>query len=268
MSFIESFDFYRGAGSFPLQRHIDCEIIYVTDGSIEISYGKEKLTLSKNQLCLIPSGVLHRSYTPDERYSRYVMFVNTWKFSSGYSSLRLQNLISGIGVYHPVTAEGGEEIQRIFEQIKTEYRSNAVFSDDIIYSLVIRLLVHIARSYPELECLGVNEAQGLVMNIRSYIQQNCSSRLKMSKVAEHFYISNCYLSHIFKEQTDMSPKEFLISCRISKAGYLLTGTDQSISDISEECGFSSPSDMTVRFKKECGMTPKEYRESKRRMKAQ
>ena len=64
----------------------------------------------------------------------------------------------------------------------------------------------------------------------------------------------------------MSPKEFLISCRISKAGYMLTGTDHSISDISEECGFPSPSDMTVRFKKECGMTPKEYRESKRRMK--
>ena len=266
MSFIESFDFYRGAGSFPLQRHIDCEIIYVTDGSIEISYGKEKLTLSKNQLCLIPSGVLHRSFASDERYSRYVMFVNTWKFSSAYSSVRLQDLISGIGVYRPVTADCGEDIHEIFEQIKNEYQSNSTLSDDMIYSLVIGLLVRIVVNNPELESLGVNEAQSLVMNIRSYIQQNCSSQLKMSKVAERFYISNCYLSHIFKEQTDMSPKEFLISCRISKAGYMLTGTDHCISDISEECGFPSPSDMTVRFKKECGMTPKEYRESKRRMK--
>ena len=265
MSLIENFGFYRGAGSFQLQRHIDCEIIYVTEGSINISYGDETLALRKDQLCLIPSGVLHRSFTYDENYSRYVMFINTWKFSCAYNSARLQNLISGVGVYSPVTAQGGEEIKRIFERIKTEYESEGLMSDDAIYSLVIGLLVHIAQSNPKLESFCVTEAQRLVMNIRTYIQQNCSSQLKMTHVAEHFYISSCYLSHIFKEQTDMSPKEFLISCRISKAGYLLINTEQSISDISEECGFVSPGDMTVRFKKELGMTPKEYRKNKRRV---
>ncbi len=264
MSFIESFDFYRGAGSFPLQRHIDCEIIYVTDGSIDISHGDKTFTLNKNQLCLIPAGVFHSSHSEDSRYSRFVMFINTWKFSSAYTSARLQNLISGIGIGYPVTAEGGEEVLKVFERLKAEYKISGRLSDDIVYSLVIGLLVHIAQSNPELGCVCVTETQSLVMKIRSFIQQNCSSQLKMSEVAEQFYISTCYLSHIFKEQTDMSPKAFLICCRVSKAGYLLSSTERSIADISAECGFASPSDMTVRFKKECGMTPREYRESKRK----
>ena len=264
MNFIESFDFYCGAGSFPLQRHIDCEIIYVTDGSIDISHGEKTFTLSKNQLCLIPAGVFHSSLARDSRYSRFVMFVNTWKFSSAYTSARLQNLISGIGISYPITAEGGEEVLKVFERLKAEYDEGGRLSDDMIYSLVIGLLVHIAQSNPELENVCVTETQSLVMKIRFYIQQNCSAQLKMSEVAEHFYISTCYLSHIFKEQTDMSPKGFLISCRVSKAGYMLSSTERSIADISAECGFASPSDMTVRFKKECGMTPREYRESKKR----
>jgi len=44
------------------------------------------------------------------------------------------------------------------------------------------------------------------------------------------------------------------------AADLLSGTAKSIIEISEECGFSSPSYFGKVFKESMGCTPKEYRE--------
>ena len=263
MSIIESFGYYEGACSFPIQRHIDCEMLYVTDGYIKIAAQSIEYTVSKGQMCLIPSGIAHSTYTDDASYKRWVMFINTWDLSTVYSSPLLQNIISGLSCKRPLIADTPAHILDTIRNMHAEYQSKEPLSNDILFAEMIGLISHIARQNPNIARSEITCSQRLVLNIRSYIHQNCSEDLKISDVAAHFFISSWYLSHIFKEQTGISPKTFLISCRITKASRMLTSTELSAAEIAEACGFVSPSDMALRFKKEYGITPTEYRAGKR-----
>ena len=53
--------------------------------------------------------------------------------------------------------------------------------------------------------------------------------------------------------------EYLNSYRLAKAEQLLSATDKSIVEISEELGFSTPSYFIQQFKSKKGVSPKQYR---------
>ena len=69
------------------------------------------------------------------------------------------------------------------------------------------------------------------------------------------------MCHIFKEITGMSILTFLNTARIRKACLLLTTTDKPVTWIAQETGYESASRFSRTFKKEVGMTPREYRKA-------
>ena len=61
----------------------------------------------------------------------------------------------------------------------------------------------------------------------------------------------------------MSPQKFLMKFRITKAAELLYNTDLPISNIAYSCGYSDPLAFSKTFKKIKGVSPKEYRNTKK-----
>ena len=61
----------------------------------------------------------------------------------------------------------------------------------------------------------------------------------------------------------MTPKEYTDSLRLQAAEKLLVETDKKIIEIAWDAGFSSLSSFNRFFKKKTGMTPTEYRKTKR-----
>lgn len=88
---------------------------------------------------------------------------------------------------------------------------------------------------------------------------NNSEELTLETLAGKCFISTATLRRYFYEFTDMSPQQFIASARISHAKYLLSNTDNSITEISNAVGFESISCFTRAFKRYCGVTPSEYR---------
>lgn len=76
--------------------------------------------------------------------------------------------------------------------------------------------------------------------VLGYIQEHQKEKLTLSSVAETFYLSKYYLSHLFKKSIGISFQDLLNAVRLNTALYSLLGTQQSIEEISAECGFSSP----------------------------
>ncbi|WP_407649166.1 helix-turn-helix transcriptional regulator [Devosia algicola] len=67
-----------------------------------------------------------------------------------------------------------------------------------------------------------------------------------------------------KDLTNMSPIEYLLSCRIQRAAVLLTqDLDMSITDVSGACGFDSSQYFSNAFRKSIGNSPRKYRETQR-----
>lgn len=98
-----------------------------------------------------------------------------------------------------------------------------------------------------------------MQEILAYISNNVDTIHSLEQVSNHFYVSKYYLSHQFKDSTGFTFIEFLTKVKLSRALYLLKHTNDSITKISEACGFETPTYFGVVFKKKMDMTPLQYR---------
>lgn len=99
--------------------------------------------------------------------------------------------------------------------------------------------------------------------IKEYIRENLEKDLTRNELAERVFLNQEYLSKLFKKQTGVSLSTYIINERINVAKGLLVKTDMSVSLIASKIGYSNFSHFSQIFKKSTGLTPVEYRQSKR-----
>ncbi|MCI8893356.1 MAG: response regulator [Lachnospiraceae bacterium] len=93
-----------------------------------------------------------------------------------------------------------------------------------------------------------------------FIQENLSEEtLNIKQVAEEVHLNAMYFGRIFKQCMDMSFKQYLLEERMKKAKMLLSRSNASISQISEQVGMPNASYFTQQFKKQAGCLPTEYK---------
>lgn len=92
-----------------------------------------------------------------------------------------------------------------------------------------------------------------------FMHKHLSRGISREEVARVVHLSPSHFSRIFKKTFKESFSARLAQMRTSRAAEMLSGTDESISAIAAECGFSDQSYFTKIFRKHQGKTPHEYR---------
>lgn len=83
-------------------------------------------------------------------------------------------------------------------------------------------------------------------------------------IADHFSYSPNYLNHIFKEVTDVTILDYITHCPHSAGGKkLMTETNKNLTAIAAEVGYSHATYLSIVFKRQEGMTPKQFMEGRR-----
>ena len=68
-------------------------------------------------------------------------------------------------------------------------------------------------------------------------------------------LSEFHFARMFKQSMGMAPHQYVMNARLIRAEQLLKTTGMEITAIALECGFSSTSHFSNRFKSVRGMTP-------------
>lgn len=93
-----------------------------------------------------------------------------------------------------------------------------------------------------------------------YIENNLHSvELSNHSIAKHLGISEVYLRKLFSQKLCVSVNRYIQNQRIEHAKRLLCETVLSITEISEQCGFSCIYYFCRSFKKHTGYTPTQYK---------
>lgn len=100
----------------------------------------------------------------------------------------------------------------------------------------------------------------VVSKAREYIQENFRKEISLDDVSREVNVSPYYFSKLFKEESGENFIEYLTRLRIDEARTLLESRDMSIKEIGIQVGYSDPNYFSRIFKKQTGMTPREYRE--------
>ncbi|MBB6634508.1 AraC family transcriptional regulator [Cohnella thailandensis] len=91
--------------------------------------------------------------------------------------------------------------------------------------------------------------------------------LSVDDIAAHVAVSVNYARQIFKERFQCSLSDYITGQRIEYAIKLLTTTDLTVADITEQSGFQTKSTFYSLFKRATGMTPNQYRSENAQAKA-
>lgn len=109
----------------------------------------------------------------------------------------------------------------------------------------------------------VSKKKELVQETADFILQNyADANLNLSGTAQHFQVSEGYLSSIFKEYAGICFAEYLEKCRIEKSCVLLSDTASTIEQIAEDVGYNSVYSYRRAFKRLFHISPSAYREQK------
>lgn len=97
----------------------------------------------------------------------------------------------------------------------------------------------------------------------NYIDMHYTENISISEIANFVSVDRTYLFNIFKNMLNMSPQQFLLSYRISKAALMLEFSNLSVSEIASYVGYSDPLTFSKMFKKSKHLSPLQYRKKKR-----
>jgi len=93
-----------------------------------------------------------------------------------------------------------------------------------------------------------------------YFYKHIDTDINLDELAKHYKINKFYMHKIFKEVFGRNIYETIKLIRLQKASNLLiTNTHSTISEIANECGYSSQTSFIRVFKKRFSMTPKSWR---------
>lgn len=93
----------------------------------------------------------------------------------------------------------------------------------------------------------------------AYIEQKLYSRLTVQEIADFFNVSTRRIHQIFRENSGLSPKQYVSNLKIEKAKQLLTRTSIPIAGIADVLGYDSPYHFSAVFRKKEGLAPSEFR---------
>jgi signal transduction histidine kinase/AraC-like DNA-binding protein/ABC-type sugar transport system substrate-binding protein len=100
----------------------------------------------------------------------------------------------------------------------------------------------------------------LVKQALAFLHQNYTHTISRKQIADELGVSENYLSQIFRQETTLSPWDYLNRYRISQARNLLTQTDERITQIGLKVGFNDPAYFCKVFHKLTGYSPQEFRQ--------
>lgn len=101
----------------------------------------------------------------------------------------------------------------------------------------------------------------LYLNICDYINNHLDEDLSLDRLAEFFFASKYHISHVFKDHMGISLHQYIIKKRLQASKYGVL-SDIPFSKLYQQYGFSDYTSFYRAFKKEFGLSPKEYREQK------
>lgn len=240
--------------SFYEHIHHSHEYIYVKKGSIKYWCDGEEFVAHEGDFYFIQPGQKHREIS----YSEPIEFV--------YLKFRFNNKIklddSGLQLIRNVD----KDVIELIEKILLELENQQSGAKQIVEAIILELVWRVRRILNIVEDKNPNRfgyKNTLVKKAVEYIKLNKFQKLTVKQIADNCNVSSDYLSHIFKDITELTLLQFIESIKMNEAMTMITSSDLNINQIAYKLGYNDSLYFSKKFKKIFGVSPSKYRKQNR-----
>lgn len=232
--------------------HDFCELVVYVAGDVNYLSESRELIPERYDMILSPPGVNHTAtLKKDSRYERYVFYFDMKCF--GELSRKLGAIFTP-GAFRRLDTEGSGTLGGLLGELDSALAENGEVSTVEAYSLVLRIFCLMIKSGGSAVSRPI-PAKAAMM--RGYIDENLTSQLTISGIAEHFHYSREYLSRFFRQSFNIPVSEYISNQRLELSRRLLR-EGKSVTEAGLESGFSDVSFYIRRFRQKYGVTPLKY----------
>ncbi len=245
-----------------LHRHSDIQLGFYEKGPVKYQVGGQIYTIEAGENVMLWSEVPHMVHETPEDNTQYWLTIPFPLFVKWNMPNELSNkILSGkLVLVHDEDSCTVDKAVLPFWQ-KDLQHSDVKFQELIIDCFETRFrrfgLMYNSQKIDEDKHAYVDK--GTFALIYAYLQKNFTKNIQISELAEELGLHPNYAMTVFKKKSGYTINQIINIMRIHEAQRLLISSELNITDIAYESGFSTMSNFYTIFKKNCGVTPTDYR---------
>jgi len=150
-------------------------------------------------------------------------------------------------------------MKSFFDVISSMYtHSNEVINEKVVAS-AFKTLVQIIMNSNFADKTAEAQKNEMFVQFTELVEKNIDQEKSVEGYAKLMHVSEKTVNQVTRKAIDVSAKQYIIKQLVQKIRLRLSFEQKSINEISYELGFSEASNMTRFFKKNTGISPKEFR---------
>lgn len=229
-------------------------MIYVVSGTLRFVIEDKTYHLVSGDYLLIPRNTNHAYFNDKKETAEYMEI----KFSLFQSAFDKQLSKKDIQVANRAL------VGTLFEQILKEYTVYGSHADSAVESYLLALLNILGekeryQNKQEFRYFAAYDYSELTQNIIRYLENHYHEDVSLNSLAKALNRTPSHLCVAFKKDTQLTINDCLNTIRIRHAAELIVYSEYNLTQVSEECGFSSVSHFNRVFLKYTGITPGQCR---------
>lgn len=235
----------------PPHLHDAFEIVYVTEGTVELGIGQDLYHMEKGDFAIVFPNIIHhyQVFSPGNNRARYILAAPTL-FG------RFTEIMQKFCPLNPVIDKDNLHLDIINSLGKI---SQAKLDNIVIKQAYIQIILARAMEAYELiekKCVGSDD---IVYRTVAYVAANFRGDISLEKMAYDLGVSKYVLSRVFSKTFHTNFSQYVNNTRLNYVCAYLENTNCSITEICLDCGFESQRTFNRVFKQRYRMSPREYR---------
>lgn len=237
--------------------HMHFELLYARSGIIPVMIAGTVYTLYPGDCAVILPGTVHHHMNAEQDNSMFLAVCAPY-FAGQYEET-LKTNISDTPIIRKAKLPPNAAF--LLESLIELLRGRTIFTQQQIQITLSTFQLFFAYILPQLNLRKKEETDlpELTETIMEYISKNIKRKLTLEMISEELGISKYKISKVFSTQLQLSFNQYINLLRIHNAKRMLTTTNQSITTICYESGFSAVRTFNTAFSQNTGLSPKEYR---------
>lgn len=233
---------------------LDYQLLYIASGKAHFFFnGVEEIVPAGNMVLYRPK--------EEQRYYYYGTD-HTEVYWVHFTGNNVKNILRKYGIsddMHIIHTGTSLEYKRIFLQMIQELKLCKEDYEELLVNHLQHLLILIHRlinAKPHNKNIFLMKEMDYAVQ---YFHKNYNKSISIEDFAASQHMSVSWFIRNFKEYTNSTPAQYILSLRISNAQSLLESTNYNITEISDIIGYDNPLYFSRIFKKQSGMSPSEFR---------
>ena len=245
--------------------HKYIEFLYFIKGSSNILVGEEKVYCKKGELFIVYSHEPHTLEHSEDNQYYVIKFLPELLSTFEQTTKEFEYVFNfNMNTHSRIIKDDNGEIKKLFDDAYEKFENNDYSNEFFVRADLIRICGEIVNRWHKMgEIIPIRSVTGQenLISIQKVIEytKKTNGDIKTHQAAKLCSISDGHFSRIFKSIMGMSFTKYVKTIKTEEAERLLKCTDKTITEIAQELNYSTASHFIEDFRKQKGITPKQYK---------